>query len=62
MEDTSKIGQSGIQDPNDAIKQKEGSYNPPTIPDQDKLFTKQLPQVNCPVPFGNLSTPSSGSR
>ena len=54
MEDTSKIGQSGIQDPNDAIKAKEGVYNPPTLPDADKLFEKQLPRVNSPVPFGNL--------
>jgi hypothetical protein len=63
--DAGNIGQDrAIQDPEDALKKSEGVYEDVglKVPVDQKLFIKQLPQGPSPQPFGNLSTPSSGSR
>lgn len=59
--DTSNIGQDkAIQNPEDALKQEQGTYSDPgaTAPVDQKWPIKQLPQAPGPQPFGNLSNPS----
>ena len=63
--DASKIGQDrAYPNPQDAIDAETGTYKDAgdSMSVEDKLPIKQLPKGPGPNPFGNLSSPASGSR
>lgn len=63
--DAANIGQDkAIQNPQDAIRAASGVYEDAAlkVAEDDRFPTKQLPQVNCPVPFTLTGGSTTGQR